>query len=98
MYKSLRAQTLHYFARPHEGVPAAPVASPAAWRGDDMQRRPGDWTLALTPAETGELDAAQQHAAATRKPMGALTAADFPLPTLAPRIAEWRHTLHHGRG
>ncbi|HXG28818.1 MAG TPA: TauD/TfdA family dioxygenase [Nevskiales bacterium] len=97
MYKSLRAQTLHYFARPHEGIPTAPIHSPAAWLGADMRTR-SDWQYSFTADEVKELKAAVQHAEATGKPMGQLQKADFPLPTLAARIAEWRHEIRHGRG
>jgi hypothetical protein len=97
MYKSLRAQTLHYFARPHQQPPAGPVASPAAWRGDDMRRR-SDWQVPLASADVAEIEAALAHAQATGKPNAAMTRADFPLPTLAPRIGQWRDEVHRGRG
>jgi hypothetical protein len=97
MYKSLRAQTLHYFARPQEGIPTAPIASPAAWRGADM-RESREWIVVLTPGEVDELRAAQRHAHARGTPMGEMTRKDFPLPTLAPRIAMWRDVVHRGRG
>ncbi len=97
MYKSLRAQTLHYFARPHERVPTTPLNGPAAWRGDDMRQR-DDWQIRLTAAEIAEVKTALEHAQATGKPMGRLTRADLPLPTLSARIAEWRREIRHGRG
>lgn len=97
MFKSLSAQTLHYFARPHEGIPARPVEGPAAWRGSQM-RKSGDWSIALTPAEVAEIKAATAHAMATGKPMAAMNRDDLPLPTLSARIAQWRHEIRHGRG
>ncbi len=97
MYKSLRAQTLHYFARPHERVLSEPLNTPAAWRGADMRKR-SDWQVQLNPAEIQELQAALQHAQATGKPMGRLGRQDFPLPTLAARIDDWRREIRHGRG
>lgn len=97
MYKSLRAQTMHYFARPHERIPDAPVDSPAAWRGEDMRQRT-DWIVQLSPDEIAELHQAQQFAAAGGRDMAAMTAADFPLPTLGARIAQWRDDIRHGRG
>lgn len=98
MYKSLRAQTLHYWARPHTGIPLDPVRTPAAWRGDEMRRRESEWMLRLTPAEAAELREAVRHAMALGKPMGALTREDFPLPTLGARVREWAREVHHGRG
>lgn len=97
MYKSLRAQTLHYFARPHEYVPREPLNTPAAWLGKDV-RQQGDWHYQLCNTEIGELQAAVTQAESSDKPMEQLTRTDFPLPTLAPRIDDWRREIRHGRG
>jgi hypothetical protein len=97
MYKSLRAQTLHYFARPHERIPSAPIAGAAAWRGAELRQR-SDWQYPLTPAEVAEVKAAVANAQATGKLMGEMSAEDLPLPTLAPRIAQWREEIRRGRG
>ena len=98
MYKSLRAQTLKYWARPHERVPTAPIDTPAAWRGADMRKRPEAWTVQLDAAEVAELHAAQKAAAAGGKSLQTMTRADFPLPTLGPRIDGWRDDIRRGRG
>jgi hypothetical protein len=97
MYKSLRAQTLHYFARPHERVPDRPLDGPAAWRGAQMRQR-NDWSIQLNASEIAEAKAAVATAQATGKPMNRLSREDAPLPTLAPRIAQWRQEIRHGRG
>ncbi|WP_165797411.1 TauD/TfdA family dioxygenase [Solimonas fluminis] len=97
MYKSLRAQTLHYFARPHEGMPDGPVDSPAGWRGATLRER-SDWQYRLDPADVEECRAAVRHAEAGGKPMAEMTREDFPLPGLAARIDIWRHDIRHGRG
>src|ERR1051325_945297 len=97
MHKTLRAQTLHYFARPHESIPAAPVVSAADWRGDALAHG-GEWIIALQPAHIAEIQSAVAHAEASGSRMEALTAANFPLPMLGPRIAEWRREIRHGRG
>lgn len=97
MYKSLRAQTLHYFARPQDGIPTSPLQTPAAWRGDDM-RKHADWQYRFSPDEVRELKAAMQQAEASGKPMGQLHQQDFPLPTLAARLAAWAYEIRHGRG
>ncbi len=97
MHKSLRAQTLHYFARPQLGIPKAPLQTPAAWHGVDM-RKHEDWQYRFTKDEVKELKAAVKHAEATSKPMGRLTKDDFPLPSLAARLAEWAYEIRHGRG
>jgi hypothetical protein len=98
MYKSLRAQTLKYWARPHERVPTAPIDCPAAWRGADMRQREQEWSVQLTPVEVDEIQQAQQFAGAGGRSLAGMTAADFPLPTLAARIAQWRHEIRRGRG
>lgn len=97
MHKSLRAQTLHYFARPHDSIPAHAINSPAAWLGKDM-RQTEAWQYRFTPDEVQEWKAAVRHAESTGKPMGRLSRADFPLPTLAARIAGWAHEIRRGRG
>lgn len=96
-YRSLRRQTLHYWARPQAGIPREPLDIPAAWRGEEMRGR-DDWTVTLSAAQVDELRAAVAHAEATGLPLPELTAADFPLPSLARRIAQWRREVRHGRG
>jgi hypothetical protein len=94
---SFGEQTLHYFDRPHDAPLTTPLAGPAAWYGSAMAKR-SDWTTRLSEPQIAELDRALAVARATGKPTGALTAADFPLPGLAPEIARWRHELTDGRG
>ncbi len=94
--KSLVQQTLHYFSRPHERVPAQPVDSPAAWHSADF---PDDtWQYQLSVAEVAELRRAVRIARTRGKPLGALRRHDFPLPSLRTRVAQWRSELRHGRG
>lgn len=97
MYKSLRAQTLHYFARPHERVLRQPLECRAAWLGKDVKVA-DDWHYRLCDAEVVELKAAVKHAESTRKPLEKLNKTDFPLPTLTPLINEWRNEIRHGLG
>lgn len=77
------------------GVPAEGFATADAWRGCDLA---GDdsWQYRLTGADVAELVAACVHARA-RGEMKDWTRADFPLPTLAPRIAGWLAELDRGR-
>ena len=97
MFKSLSAQTLHYFTRPHEGIPTAPIKAAAAWTGADMRQR-DDWRIALTAGEVAEIKAATAHALASGRPMRELGREHLPLPTLAARVAQWRDEIRHGRG
>lgn len=97
MYKTLTAQTLHYFSRPQERILREPLYIPAAWTGDDLASREG-WRESLTDADVGEIDRALAAAKRTGKPMGQLTKADFPLPTLTRKIDRWRREIRDGRG
>ncbi len=97
MYKTLTAQTIHYFARPQERVLREPLNVPAAWKGSELAQRE-DWRETLTDAEVAELDRALAAARATGKPLGALTKEDFPLPTLCKKIDRWRDEVRSGRG
>lgn len=96
-YRSVIRQSLHYLARPHSAIPRAPIVCPAAWRGDELAAR-DDWRVQLTSAEIDELDRALALALASGKPLGALRRADFPLPSLQPRIREWAVELQRGLG
>lgn len=72
-----------------------PVDGPQAWYGPDVAGL-ADWSHTLTPAEIGEIEAALANVRDT--PILAIGEGDFPLPTLAPRLAEFRRETLHGRG
>ena len=97
MYKSLTAQSLHYFSRPHERVRTEPLEVAAAWRGEEM-RGSGEWRVELDDARVREIEAALRAARRTGKPNARMTAADFPLPSLGAEIARWRREINAGRG
>lgn len=97
-YHTSNEQARRYFrGRPHIGIPEGPINSRAAWRGQDI-RAGGEFRHRLSAAEINELDVALAHAKATGKPTIELEHEDFPLPTLAPRIGQWRTELGEGRG
>jgi len=97
-YRSFRDQTLHYFTRPHEGVPEGAVASPADWRGPELKERPQDWLVELTPEDRKEIIAAVETIRASGTSMEKVRRETFLLPTLAPKIADWRRRLSEGLG
>lgn len=97
VYKTLTAQTLHYFARPQERVLREPLNIAAAWKGSELARR-DDWRETLTDTDIVELERAIATAKRTGKPMGDLTKDDFPLPTLSKKIDRWREEVRSGRG
>lgn len=97
-YRSFAEQALHYFTRPHTEIPCAPVVSPADWRGPQLAERPQDWQVHLDTADCDELYDAVETLQEKDLAMDAVTAAEFPLPTLGSRIAQWRRKIMRGRG
>ncbi len=94
---SFAEQALHYFDRPHETVPTAPLAGPAAWRGEDLARR-DDWVVRLGAAEIAELDAVRARLRDRRRTIATLAPDEVALPILEPLLAGWRRELTMGRG
>jgi hypothetical protein len=90
-------QLLHYFGRPHVGLPSKPLTGPAAWRGDELAASAA-WKENLRPEHADELRRAVAAARASGRAMQDLSAADFPLPSLSAEVARWRRELMHGRG
>ncbi len=96
-YLSFVDQTLHYFDRPHQAPLGEPMQGAANWRGADLP--PLDSMVChLDPTEQAEIMAAIASAQSLGQPTRDLLASDFPLPRLAPRLAEWRTELASGCG
>ncbi len=74
-----------------------PYEHPSAWKGADL-RESDKWILQLSLADNDELQAALAIAQARGASIAHLTEADFPLPTLGPRIAAMLDELLEGRG
>ena len=77
------------------------INGPSAWYGPALQSQ-RDWIEDLSAAEIAEIERATQQAinAMTDPPVDipALRSRDFPLPTLAPRLARMLNEVLHGRG
>lgn len=58
---------------------------PAAWYGPDMSRR-DDWLMPLTTADIVEIETATRALTTRQADIAAITARDFPLPTLGPAL------------
>lgn len=58
---------------------------PAAWYGPEMAGR-DDWLMPLTAADITEIEAATKALVERQADIAAITARDFPLPTLAPAL------------
>ncbi|NOQ84132.1 MAG: TauD/TfdA family dioxygenase [Myxococcales bacterium] len=97
MYKTLTAQTIHYFARPQSRVLREPLSNPAAWRGSEIAQR-DDWRETLAEADVAEIEHAIACAKRTGKRIGDLTKDDFPLPSVSRKIDRWRAEVQTGRG
>lgn len=77
-----------------------PQRGPAAWLGPEMAAR-DDWYRRLDDEEIAQIEAAMHALLSRGQALSALTglsADDFPLPTLGPRLAALRAQLLHGRG
>ena len=72
---------------------------PAVWRGPDMAAR-RDWVETFSAEDIAEIEAAIRPLAQANiaADIANIRAADFPLPTLGPRLARIRHDVLHGRG
>lgn len=68
-----------------------------AWYGRELAHQT-DWVHLLDPQECAEILATARRAAASQVDLVCMTQADFPLPTLAPRLAAIGQELKHGRG
>ena len=70
----------------------------AAWYGPEMTKR-DDWLMPLSPAEIAEVESAAKALAAREADIAAVTASDFPLPMLGPKLkARTRSEVLNGRG
>ncbi len=67
------------------------------WRGEDLTRST-DWIRAITAAEVEELDGALRGVQRRGLDWPKMTRDDFPLPRLAPSLAEVGRELEDGRG
>jgi len=70
----------------------------STWYGPAMAQAQHEWTKELTPVEIGELEKAAETILASGKNIASLSAKDFPLPTLGPKLTAMREELIHGRG
>ena len=73
------------------------IGGPAAWRGPqiDAQR---DWILHFNSTELAELDSAVRKFQEAQLEMGQISPSTFPLPSLAPKLAQIKTELMRGRG
>ncbi len=97
-FRSYAEQSRHYFNRPHTGVPAGRIDSPAAWLGRDMRDAQQQWSNQLTPQDIEELEQAIAAIESAGIATAEVTKANFELPYLGPKIRHWRQNLADGLG
>ncbi len=73
------------------------IPGPSAWYGPDLAAR-GDWIEPLSETEIAEIDAASQRLASAEIDIPSIRRADFPLPTLGPRLRRILEEVLNGRG
>ncbi|MBT5048460.1 MAG: TauD/TfdA family dioxygenase [Rhodospirillaceae bacterium] len=78
-------------------IPIKPVSGPPVWQGDSFAGR-DDWVFHLTAPHLAEIEAAVAGIPITLPDLYTVTAADFPLSTLAPALHEMDNELQQGRG
>ncbi|KAF7967849.1 hypothetical protein HWV62_32894 [Athelia sp. TMB] len=98
------ARTAHRLADdptlPQTPLPAGfpkKLESPLVWEGSDWKDEK-EWVYALTPSDLKEISEAVKHFRALDKPLGFISQATFPLPTLGPTLSGIARELHSGRG
>lgn len=94
--RSFAEQSLHYFVRPHQEAPTAPLESPAAWLGETWRDAPETWTHVFSAHELDELESALDVLEEADAPARARP--ETPMPQLAAAAGTWRSTLMAGRG
>ncbi len=73
------------------------IEGPSAWYGPQMAAS-RDWIEPLAETEIAEIDAATQRLIRADKDIATITPADFPLPTLRPRLRRILDDVLNGRG
>jgi Taurine catabolism dioxygenase TauD, TfdA family len=74
-----------------------PVEGPSVWYGPEMAKR-NDWVHVLSAADVAEIGAAMRPLADRAVNIARIGRADFPLPTVAPKLASICREVIEGRG
>ncbi|MFT5392048.1 MAG: hypothetical protein ACI8PT_002244, partial [Gammaproteobacteria bacterium] len=74
-----------------------PIAAASAWTRAEVEAN-DDWTHVLTDAEIDDLDRALRGVRGRPGKLSDIFQSDFPLPVLAPRLAELEVDVRTGRG
>ena len=74
-----------------------PVEGPSVWYGPEMAQRT-EWVHTLSAEDVAEIERAVRPLAEREADIARITKADFPLPTLAPKLARICDEAINGRG
>src|SRR5215218_5276820 len=74
------------------------VAGPSAWIGRELRSREDEWIYPLSAAEIAEIENATEQVRGSGLDIAGICRADFPLPTLGPRLDAMREEILNGRG
>ena len=69
------------------------VEGPSAWIGRDLRGREDEWIYPLSAAEIAEIESATAGVRARGLDIAEIGRADFPLPTLGPRLDAMREEI-----
>ena len=72
--------------------------TPAAWTAKEMAENPSEWVIRLDDKDVAELEAALAFAQSRGRGVPELEKEDFPLPTLATKLADIQRRLETGMG
>src|SRR5262249_44125279 len=75
----------------------APVEGPSVWYGPEIAKGLG-WGHVLSAADVAEIGAAMRPLVDREADIARIRKADFPLPTVAPKLAAIRREVIEGRG
>lgn len=75
----------------------APIDHPSAWYGPDLVNS-NEWIYQLSASDIAEIEAAMAPLVAREADIAKITQADFPLPTLGPKLKKLCNAVINGRG
>src|SRR5882724_2697761 len=75
----------------------APLDIPAAWKAADLARSTR-WTSRFDDADIAELEVALAHVKARKLTIATMTRDEFPLPTVAAKLAAMLDEIENGTG
>src|ERR1051325_2422915 len=81
-----------------QAAPRPLVEGPSAWIGRELRSREDEWIYPLSTTEIAEIESATARVRERGLDIAEIRRADFPLPTLGPRLDAMREEILNGRG